>query len=180
MHTLISTWVQLKAIEYRHGSVITPHWELCGNTYPCTNPSELISPKCRIYVQVNWNFTVNGMPCRLFGANPSPDPMLPYCQSNSWEQISVRFKSKSNLFIQKFIWKCRLPKWRPFCPGEMSQPMLSKVGSSGRLSRRLCNNYSQNGHPVVRFRPGINIHGLVSCLILYTFTFYDVHFTVFM
>ena len=31
--------------------------------------------------------------CRLFRAKPLPEPMLFYCQLDTWEQISVKFKS---------------------------------------------------------------------------------------
>ena len=33
------------------------------------------------------------MACRLFGAKPLPEPILAYCQIDSWEQISVKFES---------------------------------------------------------------------------------------
>ena len=32
--------------------------------------------------------------CRLFGAKPLPEPMLPHCQLDHWEQTSVKFESK--------------------------------------------------------------------------------------
>ena len=32
------------------------------------------------------------MACRLFEAKPLPEPMLAYCQLDSWEQISVKFE----------------------------------------------------------------------------------------
>ena len=58
------------------------------------------------------------MACRLFGAKPLPEPMVVYCQLDSWEQVSVKFESKFyHLHLIKCIWKGRLPKWRPFCPG---------------------------------------------------------------
>ena len=61
---------------------------------------------------------VQVMACRLFGAKPLPEPMLAYCQLDSYEHISVKFESESNHFhSRKWIWNCRLPKWRPFCPG---------------------------------------------------------------
>ena len=61
---------------------------------------------------------VQAMACRLFSAKPFPEQVLPYCQLNPWERISVKFKSEFYHFhSRKFIWKCRLPKWRPFCPG---------------------------------------------------------------
>ena len=54
----------------------------------------------------------------LFGAKPLPEPMLAYCQLDSWEQISVKFESKFyHFFSRKCIWNYRLLKWRPFCPG---------------------------------------------------------------
>ena len=61
---------------------------------------------------------VQVMACRLFGAKPLPEPMLAYCQLDSWEHISVKFESELYHFRSwKCIWKCLLPKWRPFCPG---------------------------------------------------------------
>ena len=61
------------------------------------------------------------MACRLFGAKPLPEPMLAYCELDSWEQISVKFEWEFYHFHSKScIWKSRLPKWRPFCPGEMN------------------------------------------------------------
>ena len=62
--------------------------------------------------------SVKVMACRLFSAKPLPEPMLAYCQLDCWEQISLRCKSKIYHFHStKCIWNCRLPKWRPFCPG---------------------------------------------------------------
>ena len=61
---------------------------------------------------------VQVMACGLFGAKPLPEPMLAYCQLDSWKQISVKFESGFYYFhSRKLIWKCRLPEWRPFCPG---------------------------------------------------------------
>ena len=52
--------------------------------------------------------------CRLFGANPLPEPMLAYCQLDSWEQTSVKFESQlCHFYSKKFIWKCRLSKFSP-------------------------------------------------------------------
>ena len=54
----------------------------------------------------------------LFGAKPLSEPMLEHCQLDSWEQISVKFKSEFYHFhSRKCFWNCCLPKWRPFCPG---------------------------------------------------------------
>ena len=57
------------------------------------------------------------MACHLIGAKPSPEPILAYCQLDTWEQISVKFQSElDHSHSRKLIWKC-LPEWRPFCPG---------------------------------------------------------------
>ena len=58
---------------------------------------------------------VHVVACRLFGAKPLPEPLLAYCQPDSREQISVKFESEFH--SRKCIWKRRLPKWWPFCPG---------------------------------------------------------------
>ena len=34
------------------------------------------------------------MACRLFGARALHEPMLAYCQLDSWEQTSVKFESE--------------------------------------------------------------------------------------
>ena len=61
---------------------------------------------------------VQVMACCLFGDKPSPEPMLVHCQLDSWQQISVKFKSEFYHFHwRKCIWNCHLPIWRPFCPG---------------------------------------------------------------
>ena len=58
------------------------------------------------------------MACRLFGAKPLPEPILAYFELDSWEQISVKVELKfCHFHSRKCIWKCRLPKCRPFCPG---------------------------------------------------------------
>ena len=45
------------------------------------------------------------MACSLFGAKPSSKPMLFYCQLDSWDPISVKFKSKYEDFhSRKSIW----------------------------------------------------------------------------
>ena len=61
---------------------------------------------------------VQVMACHLLAAKPLPEPMLVYCQLDSWEQISMKFQSEFyNFHSRNFIWKSRLPKWQPFCPG---------------------------------------------------------------
>ena len=72
------------------------------------------------------------MACRLFGAKPLPKPILAYCQLDSWEQISVKFQSEyCHLHSRKCFWKCRLPKWWPFCPaGNWVKLLTPKVRQS--------------------------------------------------
>ena len=54
------------------------------------------------------------MASRLSGAKPLPEPMLAYCQLDSWEYISVvTFELELFHFhSRKCIGNCR----RPFCP----------------------------------------------------------------
>ena len=41
--------------------------------------------------------------------------MLIYCQLDTWEQVSVKFKSElCHFYSRKCIPKCHLPKWQPF------------------------------------------------------------------
>ena len=40
------------------------------------------------------------MDCRLFDAKPYAEPMLGYCQLDTWEYISVKFESEL-IFIQQ-------------------------------------------------------------------------------
>ena len=41
------------------------------------------------------------MDCRLLGAKPLPEPVLAYCQLDSWEQISVKSNRNSIIVIQE-------------------------------------------------------------------------------
>ena len=57
------------------------------------------------------------MACRLFSTKPLPWPMLTCFQLDSREQVSVKLELEFYYFhSRKCVWKCRLPKWRPFCP----------------------------------------------------------------
>ena len=57
---------------------------------------------------------VQVMAFRMFGAKPLPEPMLAYCQLDSWEHISVKYESVFYHFHSRICnWKCRLPEWRP-------------------------------------------------------------------
>ena len=86
------------------------------------------------------------MTCRLFGTKPLPEPMLTYCQLDSWEQISVKFEAEFYHFqSRKCIWN-GLPKWRPFCPGGNELPAMSPwvaVPDDSSHSFTLCQEFSQ-------------------------------------
>ena len=65
------------------------------------------SHPCAAYTR-QWTVSalVEVMACCLFGAKPSPEPVLAYCQLDSREQISVKFESEFyNFFSRKCIWK---------------------------------------------------------------------------
>ena len=74
----------------------------------------LISPSAAYTRQWTRSALVQVMDYRLFGAKTLPEPMLAYCQLDSWEQIPVHFH---HFHSQNCIWNCSLPKWRLFCPG---------------------------------------------------------------
>ena len=66
----------------------------------------------RYWRQWTGSSLVQVMACHLFGAKPLPEPMQPYCQLDSWEQISVKFEQEfCNCNLRKCNWKCCLLKW---------------------------------------------------------------------
>ena len=68
--------------------------------------------------QYNLPALVKIMVCRLPGAKPLSEPMLPYSQLDPKKHISVKFYLGFNSFhSMKYTWIWRLPKWRPSCPG---------------------------------------------------------------
>ena len=76
-----------------------------------------IPPSAAYLRQWTGSSLVQVMCFRLLGAKPLPEPMLAYCQPDSWEQLSVKFESEfCHFHSRKCIWKCRLSKWRIFCP----------------------------------------------------------------
>ena len=76
------------------------------------------SPSAAYMRQWIWSELVQIMACHLFSTKPLPEPMLAYCQLNSWKQISVKFESEfCHFHSRKCIWNCLLSQWRPFCPG---------------------------------------------------------------
>ena len=104
----------------------------CTEFKPCMISSNINSspPSAAHMHQWTGSALVQIIACRLLVAKPLPEPMLPYWQLYSWEQISVKFESEFyHLHSRKYIWKCRLPEWRPFCPGGdglMKAPCLDR------------------------------------------------------
>ena len=78
-----------------------------GNPFP---------PSAAYMRQWTGSALIQVMACCLYGTKPLPEPMLPFCQLDSWEKISVKFESRFYHFrSRKCTWKCCLPKWQPFC-----------------------------------------------------------------
>ena len=84
----------------------------------------------------------------FFSANASlPEPLLAYCQLDSWEHISVNFESDLyKLHSRKCIWICRLQKWLPFFPG-----------GDGSIFREVCWYQIRPNHMT------LYVHNLVPC-----------------
>ena len=105
---------------YRQVSLYMPHLNVAIRQ---VNRSLFNSslPSATYMRQCTGSSLVHIMACRLLGAKPLPEPVLGYYQLDSSEQISVKFESEFHRFqSRECVWKCRLPKWWPFCPGEMS------------------------------------------------------------
>ena len=90
------------------------------------------------------------MACRLLGAKPLSKPMLCNYQLDLQEQTSMKFESKIKLFhSRKCIWKCRLSKWQPFCPGG-DELMASWLANQRILKFIIC----QPGSHIWGYSPG--------------------------
>ena len=78
------------------------------------------SPSSAAYMR-HWTGSslVQVMACLLFGAKPLPEPMLAYCQLDSWEHNWVKFESKFYHFHSR---KCDL---------KMSSAKMAGVGGLG-------------------------------------------------
>ena len=91
------------------------------------------SPPSATYMhQWTGSALVQVMACRLFSAQPLPEPILTYYQLDPQEQISVKFKSTHKTFhSRKCIWKCCLWDGCHFVQGdELESPCLSWRGST--------------------------------------------------
>ena len=101
------------------------------------------SPPSAAYMR-QWSGSafVQDMACRLFGTKPLPESMLAYCQLDSWEQISVKFEFEFYRFhSRKCIWNCRLPRWRPFCPGRWVKIFKRSIHKSDGGHHLMRNRY---------------------------------------
>ena len=67
---------------------------------------------------------VQVMACRLFGAKPLPEPMLVYCQLDSWKQVSVKFESE---FLSFSFTKMHLKMWSAQMAAILSRGKWVKV-----------------------------------------------------
>ena len=105
--TLVQNLLQNLSFKKMHLKVSSAKWQLTSSPPSDVDMRQWIGSSL---VQV--------MACRLFDAKSLPEPMLPYCQLDSSEQISVKFEWEFYHFhTRKCIWKHRLSKWRPFCSG---------------------------------------------------------------
>ena len=92
-------------------------------THICENNS---SPPSATYMR-QWTRSalVQDMACHLFGAKPSPKPMLTYGLLDSREQTSVKFESKYKKFHSwKYIWKYHLRNGSHFVQGKWDKSSL--------------------------------------------------------
>ena len=65
------------------------------SSYQYRDPHVNSSPPSAAYMrQWNGSSLVQVKACRLIGAKPLPEPMMDYCQMDSWEHISVKFESE--------------------------------------------------------------------------------------
>ena len=89
---------------------------------------------------------VQKMACRLFDTKPLPEPMLVYCQLDSWEKISVKLELEFYDFhSRKCIWNCCLPKRCPFCSGGDELNMCQCIDMDGLVQDCGTSNSKING-----------------------------------
>ena len=109
------------SLDLDHDDVINDQWKHFLRYCPFVvriHRSPMDSPHNSQYLTSIGSALVQVMACRLFGAKPSLEPLLAFCQLDYWEQILVKFESEfCHFHSRKCIWNCRLPKWRPSCPG---------------------------------------------------------------
>ena len=88
---------------------------------------KILRPNVAYMRQYNIPTLLRIMACSLFDAEPLSEPMLPYCALDLKKHMSVRFYLRFWSFhSEKCTWKCRLPEWRPCCPGG-NKLIISKI-----------------------------------------------------
>ena len=81
------------------------------------------------------------MACHLFRIKSLSEPMLPFCQLDPKEYISLKFYLEFKSFnSRKCTWTCRLPKWPPSCVASICKCVASLVWVS------LCYSQFQDTH----------------------------------
>ena len=109
--------------------------------------------------------SVQIMACRLFGAKPLPEPMLVYCQLDSWEHISVKLKSEFYHFhLRKCILKCPGGGGVNEILGDLCIIDWHQTTTKQNQSRTACTlQWRQNGHD------GVSNHQPHDCLLNHLF-----------
>ena len=87
------------------------------NGFPSQRAINSLRPSDAYVRQTNMPTLLQIMACRLLGAKPLSEPMLPYCQLNPKKHISVFEIHKFSFRLMHF--KMSSAKWRPFVSASM-------------------------------------------------------------
>ena len=71
--------------------------------YTMLRRNSFLQPMWPIYESANYESLVQIIAWRLFGAKLLYEAMLPYCQSDPWEQIAVQFESIYNFIPENWF-----------------------------------------------------------------------------
>ena len=84
------------------------------------------------------------MSCRLFGAKAITWSNAGLLSIRPLGKVSMKFEAEFyHLHLRKCIWKCRLPKWRPWCPDGDELNSSNVVGApQWPEPRRICHDRS--------------------------------------
>ena len=111
-------FASLPSLNYCQDISVNSKWPLNLTKWRTIALEHHYSPSAAYMRQWTGSSLIRVMACRTFGAKPLHEPILVYCQLDSLVQGSVKFESDFQHFHSgKYIWKCRVPKWRPFCWG---------------------------------------------------------------
>ena len=110
----------------------------------CNKPIIIIinsSPPSAAYMRP-WTSSalVQIMACRLSGAKPLPEPMLPYCYLDPWEQNAVKFEFKQKITFSSWIcvWNYRLRNDGHFVMWYLTTSKHNKVHTISVICRVYC------------------------------------------